>query len=108
MREEYQMTTVGALDAIWRDLRYGARLLRVNPSFAAVAILSIALGVGANAAIFQLLNALRLRTLPVSNPEQLVEVHIIDNKDRSGWFSGEHPMLTNHLWERLRDRQGAV
>src|SRR5258706_15684579 len=77
IREEiYRMNTVGLLDTIWQDLRYGVRLLRLNPGFAAVAILSLALGVGANTAIFQLLNAVRLRALPVSHPEQLAEIKI--------------------------------
>src|SRR6185503_1525082 len=69
VREEiYQMNTIGLLDSAWRDFRYGARLLRLNPAFALVAILSLALGVGANTAIFQLLDAVRLRTLPVNEP----------------------------------------
>ena len=60
------MNTIGARStASGSDLRYGARLLRLNPGFAVVAILSLALGVGANTAIFQLLDAVRLRTLPV-------------------------------------------
>jgi len=101
------MNTVALFDSLWRDLRYGARLLRLNPGFASVAILSLALGIGANAAIFQLLNALRIRSLPVSEPQQLAEVRIVQNRGKSGWFSGEHPELTNPLWERLRDRQQA-
>src|SRR6202030_855514 len=52
------------LEAVWSDLRFGARLLRLNPIFAAAAILSLALGIGANTAIFQLIDAVRLRTLP--------------------------------------------
>ena len=77
VREEiYRMNTLAVLDTIWQDLRYGARLLRLNPAFAIVAILSLALGVGANTAIFQLLDAVRLRTLPVPNPEQLAEIRI--------------------------------
>jgi putative ABC transport system permease protein len=110
IREEiYRMNTIGFLDTVWQDLRYGARLLRRNPGFAAVAILSLALGVGANASIFQLLDALRIRTLPVPHPEELVEIHIPQGNDdpRSGGFSGRRPMLTNPLWERLRDRQQA-
>ena len=68
VREDiYQMNTISVLDGAWRDLRYGARLLRLNPTFAIVAILSLALGVGANTAIFQLLDAVRLRTLPVQD-----------------------------------------
>src|SRR5262249_60493926 len=72
-----------------------------------VAILSLALGVGANTAIFQIINALRIRSLPVSRPEQLAEVRIVGDGGKSGWFSGEHSELTNPLWERIRDRQEA-
>jgi len=107
IREEiYRMNTIGFLDTIWQDLRYGLRLLRLNPGFAAVAILSLALGVGANTAIFQLLNALRLRTLPVPHAEQLVEIKIAGGDGRSGWMD-DHAILTNVLWERIRDRQDA-
>src|SRR6202047_2639716 len=53
------------VEAVWSDLRFGARLLRLNPMFAAAAILSLALGIGANTAIFQLLDAVRLGSLPV-------------------------------------------
>src|SRR4029450_2641151 len=97
------------LDAIWQDFRYGARLLRRNPGFASVAILSLALGAGANTAIFQLLDALRIRTLPVAHPEELVEIRIPDGDyaNPSGGFQGRGPFLTNPLWERLRDRQEA-
>ena len=102
------MNTTSFLDTLWQDLRYGARLLRVNPGFAVVAILSLALGVGANTAIFQLLDAVRIRTLPVSHPEELVEIRIAGEDDgRSGGFTGRRPMLTNPLWERIRDRQQA-
>ena len=59
---------------VWSDLRYGARLLLKNPGFATVAILSLALGIGANTTIFQLLDAVRLRTLPVKAPQQLARV----------------------------------
>jgi putative ABC transport system permease protein len=107
VREEiYLMNTIGFLDTAWRDLRYGARLLRLNPGFALVAILSLALGVGANTAIFQLLDAVRLRTLPVAEPQQLMEIRISDaTGGRTGQFSGRRPNLTNPLWERIRDRQ---
>ena len=68
------MNTAPVFDALGQDLRYGARVLRLNPGFAAVAILSLALGMGANTAIFELLNAVRLRTLPVEDPSRLVHV----------------------------------
>ena len=107
VREDiYYMNTVTVLDAFWRDLKYGARLLRLNPGFAVVATLSLALGIGANTAIFQLLDAVRIRTLPVERPQELVEIRIADTKGgRTGRFMGRRPMLTNPQFEQIRDRQ---
>ncbi|HYM24402.1 MAG TPA: ABC transporter permease [Vicinamibacterales bacterium] len=109
VREDiYQMNTFTIVDEVWRDLKYGARLLRLNPGFAIVAVLSLALGGGANTAIFQLLDAVRLRALPVDHPEQLVEVRIADAPHgRTGDFTSRRPMMTNPLWERIRDQQQA-
>ena len=95
------------VDEVLRDIRYAARLLRLNKVFAAIAILSLALGFGANTAIFELLNALRLRPLPVSHPEQLARVLIENDRPTAGGFDGRHPNLTNPIWETLRDRQQA-
>jgi putative ABC transport system permease protein len=93
------------VEAIWQDLRYGVRVLVMNPSFAVVAILSLALGIGANTAIFQLLDAVRLRTLPVKNPQELAMVQIANRDWASGRFSGRNPGITNPMWEQIRDRQ---
>jgi len=60
------------LETLWQDLRYGARMLRKNPGFSAAAALTLALGIGANAAIFTLTYAVILKSLPVPNPGQLV------------------------------------
>jgi putative ABC transport system permease protein len=104
----YDMNTLTFLDTCWQDLRYGARLLRRNPAFAIIAILSLALGTGANTAIFQLVNAVRLRTLPVSHPEELAEIRIAGAPDgRTGWFSGPQPMFSHPLFEQLVARQQA-
>src|SRR5215471_6536252 len=109
VREEiYQMNTIGFLDSAWRDLRHGLRLLRHNPGFATVAILSLALGVGANTAIFELLDAVRIRTLPVADPAGLVEVRVDSPKGgRTGQFTNRRPMLTNPQFEHIRDHQQA-
>jgi putative ABC transport system permease protein len=95
------------VQTIWQDLRYGVRLLLLNPGFALVAILSLALGIGANTAIFQLIDAVRIRTLPVKNPQELAVVRVIDMKSRTGHVTGRYPSLTNPLWEQIRDRQQA-
>lgn len=105
VREEiYAMNTVGWLDAVWRDLRYGARVLRRNPTFAMVTILSLALGIGANTAIFQLIDAIELRTLPVTAPQQLVEVRATPNS-RWGSVTGRRAQVTDAIWEEIRRDQ---
>jgi putative ABC transport system permease protein len=93
------------METFWQDLRHGARLLRLNPGFTVVAVLSLALGIGANTAIFQLLDAVRLRTLPVNHPQELAVVRIADRKWSSGRHEGRYSQLTNPMWEQIRDRQ---
>jgi len=82
------------LDALRQDLRYAIRTLCSKPGFAAVVVLSLALGIGANTAILSLINAVVLKTLPVSHPEELVQVTM-----GSPWY------FSNPVWERLRNRQ---
>jgi putative ABC transport system permease protein len=85
------------LETMWQDVRYAARTLRRSPGFTVVAVLSLALGIGANTAIFTLINALMLRSLPVSHPEQLVEL--------LSRYPGE-PRLSSFSWrhyEHFRD-----
>jgi putative ABC transport system permease protein len=93
------------MTALLRDIRYAIRMLRNNPGFTAVAVLTLALGVGANTAIFQLLDSIRLTTLPIKNPDQLAEVRIIQPNGRTGNFSTSHPSLTNPQWEQIRAQQ---
>jgi predicted permease len=93
------------VETLWQDLRQGLRLLRLNPGFTSVALLSLALGIGANTAIFQLLDAVLLRMLPVKNPQEIVEVRIDAKHGRSGNFINDHAELTTAQWEHLRDQQ---
>jgi putative ABC transport system permease protein len=93
-------------DEMFQDLRFGVRMLLKNKSFTAVAILSLALGIGANTAIFQLLDAVRLRTLPVRAPQELAEVRMADMKGARGGF-GRSLSVTNPIWEQIRERQQA-
>jgi putative ABC transport system permease protein len=86
------------------DLRLAARTLLKSPGFAAVAIVSLALGIGANTAIFQLIDAVRLRTLPVKSPQELAGLRIGDmTHARGNWLRND--AFTNPLWEQIRQRQ---
>jgi len=91
---------------LWKDVRYSVRALRLNAGFAIIAILSLALGIGANTAIFQLLDAVRLRALPVQSPGELAQIRIPNLLGRSGHME-DHDELSNPLWEQIRDHQQA-
>jgi hypothetical protein len=76
-----------------------------SPGFTAVAVLTLALGIGANTAIFQLLDAVRLRSLPVTNPGELTLVHLADLPGKRGSQETVYPALNNPLWEYIRDHR---
>jgi hypothetical protein len=61
------------IETLWQDLRYAIRSLAKTPAFSVVAVLSLALGIGANTALFSLMDVMLLRALPVRNPQELVE-----------------------------------
>jgi len=76
MKETYRdRRGIRWLDELAQDLRYGLRGLRKNPGFTATAVLSLALGIGVNAAVFSVFHALLLRTLPVARPGELVTLY---------------------------------
>jgi putative ABC transport system permease protein len=102
IREEiYTMNSLGVLEALWQDLRYGGRILRRNPAFALVTIVSLGLGIGANAAIFQLLDAIEFRSLPVTAPQEIVELQPAP-LSRWGSTTGRRALATNAIWEQIR------
>ena len=92
------------LEQMAQDLRYAFRTLRKSAGFTATAILTLALGIGANTAIFQLLDAVRLRSLPVSTPQSLALVQIKGGNHGFG-ISNRETSLTYPLFEQLRARQ---
>jgi len=106
VKEQVREERIGNwLHSVISDCRYGVRQLHKNPGFAIVAILSLSLGIGANTAIFSLINTLLLRSLPVRDPGQLVELlHRYPGEPHSNGFSVETYRLMrehNHVFSGL-------
>jgi predicted permease len=93
------------MDTLWRDLRYGIRALLKNPGFTAVAVITLALGIGANTAIFSLTDQLLLRRLPVVKPDELVVLSSPGPKRGRVWSDGDAGASFSYpLYKELRDR----
>jgi hypothetical protein len=75
------------MQTLWQDMRYGFRRLIKAPGFALIAILSLALGIGANTAVFSLVNMILFRPLPVANPEEIVSVSVVSKDESVAAFS---------------------
>ena len=95
-------------ESLWQDIRYGARQLLKSPGFSIVAVLSLALGIGANTAIFTLINDLLLKSLPVRDPQQLVSFGKATGGGILGGFDHPRPLdiFTYDFYKRLeRDQE---
>src|ERR1700738_383530 len=94
------------MENFWQDIRYGLRMLLKAPSFSIVATIALALGIGANTAIFSVVNAVLLRPLPFTNSEQLMMVWDTDARRGTGRGSASYPNFAdwreqNHVFEHL-------
>jgi putative ABC transport system permease protein len=105
------------LEDFARDIRFAFRTLAKSPGFTTVAVLTLALGIGANTAVFSLVDAVMLRMLPVSRPDELLQLKRQDRRYASVgslsftnplsflWSGGASPFFSYPLWEQVRDQQ---
>jgi predicted permease len=92
---------------MWKDLVFSLRTLRRNPLFSTVAVLSLALGIGANTAIFSLLDQVTLRSLPVNDPQRLAVLHAEYNASGSSTSDNNEPVSSYPVYRDLRDQDPA-
>ena len=91
------------LESVWQDIRSAMRVFKKSPGFALVVVATLALGIGANTAIFELLDAVRLRTLPIARPGELVAVDIVGGNRGFGVNDNAFTDFTVPMWQEVKD-----
>lgn len=90
------------LDRLWNDMRAAIRVFTKNPGFSLVVVATLALGIGANTAIFELLDAVRLRVLPIRKPQELAELRIVGGNHGLGVKDGPFADFTIPMWQEIK------
>jgi len=91
------------IESLWRDVRTAWRGFVKSPGFSIVVVVTLALGIGANTAVFELLDAVRLRSLPVSKPAELAELRIAGGNHGFGINQGAFMYFTIPMWQEVKD-----
>ena len=90
------------LESFWHDVRSALRVFIKNPGFAFIVVVTLALGIGANTAIFQLLDAVRMRALPIANPSELAQLQIVGGNRGFGITDDEFSYFTVPMWQQVK------
>jgi putative ABC transport system permease protein len=104
MRERVSAEDIAlGLESLWHDVRSALRVFVRSPGFSFIVVATLALGVGANTAIFEMIDTLLLQSLPVRKPQELAQIRIVDMDKARGSVASGYPVVTNPIWELLRE-----